>query len=183
MSPSDAPLSDEPYCATASFSSAICRALTETVGFFERSKLLPDLEPLGPLLVAITAKVATLDEADRAIVADLHVETSVLHRTNGDGNGVALLYATGSTGACARTRRNAAADILELLHAEADALLLDIDVEDLRRDGLTLAVKRQRLLARNTPCDVRHVDHAIDVALEANEQTELGRVLDFALDG
>jgi hypothetical protein len=35
--------------------------------------------------------------------------------------------------------RNAAA--LELLHAEADALLLDIDVEDLRLDGLALAVK------------------------------------------
>src|ERR1700740_2031451 len=38
MSPSDAPLSDEPYCATACFSSAICNALTEKLGFFARSK-------------------------------------------------------------------------------------------------------------------------------------------------
>src|SRR5258708_39852365 len=30
ISPSDAPESDEPYCATASFSSAISRALIET---------------------------------------------------------------------------------------------------------------------------------------------------------
>src|SRR4029079_7473910 len=28
----------------------------------------------------------------------------------------------------------------------------------------------------------RHVDHAVDVALEADEQAELGRILDFALD-
>src|SRR5438270_2159393 len=37
MSPSEAPESDEPYCATACFSSAICRAFTEKLGFFERS--------------------------------------------------------------------------------------------------------------------------------------------------
>src|SRR6185369_9767945 len=68
------------------------------------------------------------------------------------------------------------------LHAEADALLLDVDIEDLRLDGLTLAVKRQRFLARHAPGDVRHVNHAVDVALEADEQAELGRVLDLALD-
>src|SRR4051812_20218759 len=38
MSPSDAPESDDPYCATACFSSAICSALTEKFGFLERSK-------------------------------------------------------------------------------------------------------------------------------------------------
>ena len=79
-----------------------------------------------------------------------------------------------------RTGTSAAA--LELLHAEADALLLDVDVEHLRLDRLALAVKLQRLLARHAPGDVRHVDHAVDVALEADEQAELGRVLDFALD-
>ena len=63
-----------------------------------------------------------------------------------------------------------------------NALLLDVDVEDLRLDRLALAVKLQRLLARHAPGDVRHVDHAVDVALEADEQAELGRVLDFALD-
>src|SRR5438477_266199 len=38
MSPSDAPESDEPYCATACFSSAICSAFTEKFCFFERSE-------------------------------------------------------------------------------------------------------------------------------------------------
>src|SRR6185437_12927899 len=38
MSPSDAPESDEPYWATACFSSAIWSALIEKFGFFERSK-------------------------------------------------------------------------------------------------------------------------------------------------
>jgi hypothetical protein len=70
----------------------------------------------------------------------------------------------------------------ELLHAERDALLLDIDVEHLRLDGLALVVKRQRFLARHAPGDVRHVDHAVDVVVEADEQAELGLVLDLALD-
>ena len=38
MSPSDAPLSLLPYCATACFSSEICSALIEKVGFLPRSK-------------------------------------------------------------------------------------------------------------------------------------------------
>ncbi len=45
-----------------------------------------------------------------------------------------------------------------------------------------LAVKRQRVLARDAPGDVRHVDHAVDVAVEADEQAEFGGVLDFAFD-
>ena len=81
MSPSDAPESDEPYCATACFSSAICIALIEKFGFFERSKpttiasnFCPTWKRSGALLVAVAAEVAALDEADRAVVADLHVE-------------------------------------------------------------------------------------------------------------
>src|SRR3546814_14126175 len=44
MSPSDAPESDEPYCATACFSSAICNALPEKLGFFDRSKPMRSAE-------------------------------------------------------------------------------------------------------------------------------------------
>ena len=43
-------------------------------------------------------------------------------------------------------------------------------------------VKRQRFLARHAPGDVRHVDHAVDVAFEADEQAEFGRILDLAFD-
>ena len=71
---------------------------------------------------------------------------------------------------------------LKLLHAERDALLLDIDVEHDRLHHLALAVEVERVLARHAPGDVRHVDHAVDVAVEADEQAELGRVLDLALD-
>src|SRR3546814_17274671 len=38
ISPSDAPESEEPYCATACFSSAICNALIEKLGFLLRSQ-------------------------------------------------------------------------------------------------------------------------------------------------
>jgi hypothetical protein len=43
-------------------------------------------------------------------------------------------------------------------------------------------VEVQRFFARDAPSDVRHVDHAVDVARKADEQAELGGVLDFALD-
>src|SRR3546814_14562845 len=41
----------------------------------------------------------------------------------------------------------------------------------------------ERVLARNAPGDVGHVDHAVHIAVEPDEQAELGRVLDLALDG
>src|SRR3546814_15256420 len=40
----------------------------------------------------------------------------------------------------------------------------------------------QGFLARDAPGDVRHVNHAVDVAGQADEQAELGRILNFALD-
>src|SRR3712207_6852285 len=42
---------------------------------------------------------------------------------------------------------------------------------------------RSDLLTRTVPVEVREVDHAVDVVLEADEQAELGLVLDLALDG
>ena len=70
----------------------------------------------------------------------------------------------------------------ELLDAERDALLLDVDVEHLRLDDVALLVVLHRLLAGLRPVEVGEVDHAVDVAVEADEQTELGLVLDLALD-
>ena len=43
-------------------------------------------------------------------------------------------------------------------------------------------MKVQSFFAGDTPCDVRHVDHAVNVAVETNEQTEFGRILDFAFN-
>ena len=64
--------------------------MIEKFGFFERSKpitmrveLLADLEALRTLLVAVAAKVGALDEAGRAIVADLHFEPAVADLEHG----------------------------------------------------------------------------------------------------
>ena len=70
----------------------------------------------------------------------------------------------------------------DLLDAERDALLLDVDVEHLRLDHVAAVVVLDRLLARRVPVEVGEVDHAVDVAVEADEQAELGLVLDLALD-
>src|SRR4029453_8627874 len=113
----------------------------------------------------------------RTALGDLHLEAAVDHRENLDGDDVALL------GAAARGRAGRDAATLKLLDAKADALLLDVDVEHLRRNGLAFAMEVESFLARHAPGDVRHVDHAVDVALETDEQAELGRVLDLAFDG
>src|SRR3546814_14815620 len=59
-----------------------------------------------------------------------------------------------------------------------NALLLDIDVENDCLDDFTLAMQVKRVFAGDSPCDVGHVDHAIDVAVETNEQAEFSGVLD-----
>ena len=71
---------------------------------------------------------------------------------------------------------------LELLDAERNALLLDVDVENLRLHHVALLVLLDHLLARTLPVEVGQVDHAVDVAVEAEEQAELGLVLDLAFD-
>src|SRR3546814_3805598 len=92
-----------------------------------------------------------------------------------DLNGRALVKAAGR-GRNACTRRT----LFKLLHAQRNALLLDIDVENDCLDDFTLAMEVKRVFAGDSPCDVRHVDHAIDVAVETNEQAEFSGVLDFA---
>src|SRR3546814_9908575 len=84
---------------------------------------------------------------------------------DGDGDRLVLLQ---------RARTSAGADggraLLKLLDAQADAFLLDIDVEDDDLHRLALAVEMQGFLARDAPGDVRHVNHAVDVAGQADEQ-------------
>src|SRR3546814_3133780 len=89
-----------------------------------------------------------------------------------------LLVKAAGRGRNACTRRT----LFKLLHAQRNALLLDIDVENDCLDDFTLAMEVKRVFAGDSPCDVRHVDHAIDVAVETNEQAEFSGVLDFAFD-
>ena len=70
----------------------------------------------------------------------------------------------------------------QLLDAEADTLLPDIDIEDLDLDHVALLVIRDGLVAGAVPVEVGHVDHAVDVPWQADEQAEFGDVLDVALD-
>src|SRR6185437_6190878 len=77
--------------------------------------------------------------------------------------------------------RNRAA-VGELLDAERDALLVDVDVENLRVDPVALLVFLDDLLTRPFPVEIRQVHHAVDVAVEPEEQAEFGLVLDLAFD-
>src|SRR3546814_862427 len=120
-----------------------------------RVELLTDLIAFGALFVAVAAKVGALDEAGRTIVARLDFQPVVADFQNGDGDGLVLLQ---------RARTGAGADggraLLKLLDAQADAFLLDIDVQDDDLHHLALAVKVQRFLTRDDPSDIRHVNHA-----------------------
>src|SRR5690606_18515908 len=144
-----------------------------------RIELLARLEAVRTLFVAIAAEIGTLDEPGGAIVAGLHFEAAIANFEHGDRDHVVLLQAADAGAAAAARGRGT---LLELLHAEADALLLDIDVEHDRFDFLALAMQRERVFTRNAPGDVGHVDHAVHVAGQADEQAELGGVLDFAFD-
>src|SRR6478735_12689221 len=134
--------------------------------------LLSDGEALRPLLAAIARQFRALDEGREIATDDVHLETSFLHLGHFAGDDRALLEIAGRLHGVA----------IELLDAEGDALLLDIDVEHPRLHHIALLILLDHLLAGTLPVEVGQVDHAVDVAIEAKEQPELGLVLDFAFD-
>src|SRR4051812_8992916 len=135
--------------------------------------LLADGETLGALIVAITGQFRPLDEGGEIGARDLHLDAGFLHFEHFAGHDRALLDV-------ARLGEGVA---FELLDAERDALLFDIDVEHHGLDHVALLEVVDDLFARKLPVEVGQMDHAVDVAFEAQEQTELGLVLDFAFDG
>ena len=137
------------------------------------STFSPASEPLRTLVGAVAGELVALDEGGQVGVDDLHLETAVLHLEDLAGDDLALLDLAGIREGIAR----------ELLDAERDALLLDVHVENLGAHHVALLELVDDLLARTVPVEIRQVDHAVDVVLEADEQTELGLVLDLALDG
>ena len=80
--------------------------------------------------------------------------------------------------AVTRTVRDAA----HLLDAQADAFLGDIDIQHLGLDHVALGVGLHGLFAGFVPIDVGHVDHAVQLKGQADEQTEFGDVLNLALN-
>src|SRR5262249_13469120 len=134
--------------------------------------LLADGEAFGALVVAVTRELGALDEGGEVGTGDLHLDTALLHFEHFAGHDRALLD-------IARLGERVA---FELLDAERDALLFDVHIEHHGLHHVALLVVVDHLLARKLPVEVGEVDHAVDVAFETQEQTELGLVLDLALD-
>src|SRR5437660_3020134 len=137
-----------------------------------RVDLFADGKTLGALVVAIARQLGPLDEGGEVGAGDLDLDAAFLDLEHFAGHHRALLDV-------ARLGERIA---FELLDAERDALLLDIDIEHHGLDHVALLEVVDHLLARKLPVEIGQMDHAVDVALEPEEQTELGLVLDLALD-
>src|SRR5579864_8164051 len=134
--------------------------------------LLADRKTLGALLGAVTGEFRALDEGGEIGADELHFEAGFLDLDDLAGHHRAFLDVAGLGEGIA----------FELLDAERDALLLDVHVEHLSAHLVALLELVDDLLARPFPVEVGEMDHAVDVTIEAEEQAELGLVLDFALD-
>src|SRR3954462_3672792 len=138
-----------------------------------RVDLLADGETLGALIGTLARQFGPLDEGGEVGAGDLHVDATFLH----------VEHFAGHDGALLDVARLGEGIALELLDAERDALLFDIDIEHDGLDHVALLEVVDDLLARKLPVEVGQMDHAVDVAVETEEQTELGLVLDLAFDG
>src|SRR6266436_1148314 len=137
-----------------------------------RIDLFADGETLGALIGALARQFGPLDEGGEVGAGDLNFDAGFLHLEHFAGHDRALLDV-------ARLGERIA---FELLDAERDALLLDIDIEHHGLDHVALLEVVDHLLARQLPVEVGQMDHAVDIALEPEEQAELGLVLGLALD-
>src|SRR5450759_2182506 len=129
-------------------------------------------ETLSPLIGTLARHFRSLDEGGEIGTRFLHLDAAFLH----------LKYFTGHDCALLDVARLGERVALELLDAERDALLLDIDIEHHGLDHVALLEVVDHLLARKLPVEIGQMDHAVDVALEPEEQAELGLVLDLAFD-
>src|SRR3954454_11853688 len=133
---------------------------------------LADRKAIGALFAAVARQLGFADEAGH-VVGQHDLDTALGDARNRAGDDLAL--AQGHHALLERVG-------FELLDAEADALLVDIDVEHLDAHGLALAVVLDGVLAGAVPVDIRQVHHAVDIAGQADKQPELGRVAHLALD-
>ncbi|EGE57140.1 hypothetical protein RHECNPAF_470013 [Rhizobium etli CNPAF512] len=137
---------------------------------------LADREALRTLLVAVAGEIGATDEGSDVLVVDeLHFDAAIIDRDDFAGNDGVLAQ-------IARSSSVADCILAELLDAERDAFLLDIDVENDSLDDVALVELLDDLFARTVPVEVGEVHHAVDIAVEADEQAEFGLVLDFAFD-
>src|SRR5450631_3962012 len=137
-----------------------------------RIDLFADGETLGTLIGALARQFGPLDEGGEVGAGDPDLDAAFLHFEHFAGHHRALLDV-------ARLGERVA---FQLLDAKRDALLLDIDIEHHGLDHVALLEVVDHLLARKLPVEIGQMDHAVDVALEPEEQTEFGLVLDLAFD-
>ena len=72
--------------------------------------------------------------------------------------------------------------LLGLLEAEADALVLGVDVEDHDVDRVALLHHFRRMLHALGPAHVGDVNQAVDARLDLDERAEAREVADLAVD-
>src|SRR5690606_20439624 len=70
--------------------------------------------------------------------------------------------------------------LLELLDAQRDALTLRVHGQHHGLDGVALLEVADHVLAGGVPADVRQVHQAVDTAVQADEDAEVGDRLDLA---
>ncbi|EBA07376.1 hypothetical protein SSE37_21295 [Sagittula stellata E-37] len=133
--------------------------------------LVTDRETLGALLGPVAGQVGTADEGLHAFV--FHLDAAVLDGRHFDSHDGTALHAAGRLCELVATQR---------LDRERDTLFLDVDFGHHGLDDVALAVFLDGFFAALVPAEVGEVNHAVDLARQADEQTELGDVLDLALD-
>ncbi|MNZ54488.1 hypothetical protein D3C78_723890 [compost metagenome] len=109
------------------------------------------------------------------MVDELHFDAAIVDADDFSGNDCVLAQVAGRSGF-------ADSILAELLDAERDAFLLDVNIENDGLDHVTLVELFDDLFARTVPVEIRQVNHAVNIAFEANEQAEFGLVLDFAFN-
>src|SRR5690606_38979632 len=138
-------------------------------------------ETLRTLIVTIAGEVSTTDEGSDFAVSDAHFDAAFVDFDDFGGHDRVLADAAGLA-ACNCTRFGQIISS-ELLDAERDTLLLDVNVENLGLDDVATVVVVESDFTGLLPVEVGEVNHAVHIAFEANEQAEFGLVLDFAFDG
>src|SRR6266852_553214 len=133
--------------------------------------LLAHGKAVRALLGAVARQLGLADEAGQP-VTQRHFDAAVADGRDRAGDDVAFLDAG---------QRRFERIGRQLLDAEADALLLDIDVEHAHLDRVALLVVVDGFFAGPVPVEIGEMHHAVDVAGQPDEQAELGDVLDLAL--
>ena len=181
MSPSEAPESEEPNWAIASFSSATSSALIDNVTrralrsnwVTRASSLSPTEKRSGRWSARVACELGAADEGAEISIDDLDVDAGILHFHDLAGHDLTLADLTRIGEG---NRRRAA-----LMPSEMRSLSTSTSSTWARTMSPFLN-SSMTCSPGTVPVEIRQVDHAVDIAFETDEQTEFGLVLDLALD-